>query len=269
MESLASIKYDTPHQPLQIRIDSTSRCNASCLSCHKFLSHRVGEMSLDAIRSVLQDIATWREPLAEICPVNYGEFMIRSDWFEILNMIATILPNTRIAFATNGSLFQNDTAQKLCSIPTLKWINFSVNAQFTETYKKFMGFPPEIAQRIEQSIAEIKVLRKDIITVVSMVFDPQWQTQLERDKFVDYWKDKSYLVINSATCCNLPFRKITQNTIPCRSVFSDIVIGYDGQIATCCFDPSFTIDLGNIKDYGGVLGAWNSEKFKKLRELHS
>lgn len=268
MPSINEIKYPTPSQPRQIRFDSTTRCNAHCLSCHRFLSERKGEMPTSLIEQILLDAASFPQPLDEIVPVNYGEFFLRQDWFEILVKIAQILPYTKITLATNGALVNEGVVQKLCKIPNFSVINFSVNAYYDETYENFMGLKPDTIIKIRKAIALFRILRPDIRLKVSMVFDPVYQTDLERDYFEWYWKGWAETWVIAAASANRPDKKpIKPVLLPCRSIFSDFVVGYDGKLSTCCFDPNMNLDLGFYS--GKLLSDWHNDKITELRKLHN
>ena len=114
------ITYPTPTQPKQLRLDLTTKCNASCLSCHRFLAEgRVGGMNHALLDQILGDVTQWETPLLEIVPVNYGEFFLREDWYEILTKIASRLPRTHIVIPTNGSLLDESKVVQLSRIPTV------------------------------------------------------------------------------------------------------------------------------------------------------
>lgn len=280
MASVFDVHYPTPSQPRQIRLDTVgNKCNASCLSCHRHLSNRKGEMPIDMIRDILKDVSKWGKLLEEIVPVNYGEFFLREDWFEILTMIAQKLPYTVITLATNGSLLTDKEVINLCQIPTFKIVNFSVNAYFEETYKEFMGLNPDTIQKIRKAMAQFRVLRPDIWTKVSMVFDPEYQTDLERDLFVNYWcgaglspvdypdRLRDIWVITNSSAGKKGVKPLNPVKIPCRSIFSDFVIGYDGKLSSCCWDANFHLDLGSWS--GNILKDWQNDKLTELRKLHN
>src|SRR3972149_11679590 len=113
MPSVKEVKYEASRQPRQIRLDTTTRCNAKCLSCHRHISKRKGEMPFDMIIDIVNDVAKWQKPLEEIVPVNYGEFFMRKDWYEILQLITNKLPATTITLATNGYYCNEEVVAKL------------------------------------------------------------------------------------------------------------------------------------------------------------
>ena len=268
MPSKLEITYDILPQPRQVRLDTTTTCNAKCLTCHRFLTKRKGEMPVELINEILKDVGRWNPPLDEIVPVNYGEFMLRRDWLQILRMIANKLPNTQLVLPTNGSMLDEQGVKDLCSIPTLKIINFSLNAFFKETYEQFMGFQMGTIAIIDAAVSMVKVLRPDIMLWVSMVFDPQYQSDLERDYFIEYWKQKGVIPwILAASSCNRGLEIKIPRLEPCRSLFSDIVIGFDRKLGLCCFDAGFTLDMGEYS--GNLKEDWFNEKMNEIRTLHN
>ena len=268
MPSVEGLRYVAPPFPSQLRLDTTTECNASCLSCHRAYSKRQGQMPMELIDQLLDDVSKWERPIKEIVPVGYGEFFIRKDWFEILQKITTKLPYTVIVIPTNGSLIDTDMVYKLAKIPTLKIINFSVNAFFDETYQNFMKLNPNVIIKIRRAIPQIRILRRDINIWVSMVFDPAYQTDFEKDEFIKYWISCSYPQILPAASAGRPDQKPSNPVkLPCRSIFSDIVVGYDGKISSCCFDANFTLDLGYYK--GDLRKSWRGRKLNALRLAHN
>jgi uncharacterized Fe-S cluster-containing radical SAM superfamily protein len=262
------IKYETPSQPRQVRLDTTTNCNAICPSCHRYGSDRKGTMSKKMAILILEDIAKWDKPLNEIVPVNYGEFFLYEHWQWLIYEIAKRLPKTRIVIPTNGSMIDKDLVMTLIKIPTISVINFSVNAYFRETYTQFMGFSQTIMDSIKEACVLLKLYRPDITLWTSMVFDPKYQTDYEMDCFKQYWSQYAIpQIIHAASAGrndNQPLHKVV---IPCRSIFSDFVIGFDGKLSSCCFDAGFKLDIGYYS--GNVINDWTNDKIELLRSKHN
>ena len=160
------ITYETPSQPRQLRLDTVTHCNAFCLSCHRFQTKRNGVMPLELLTKLLEDVRKWQKPLAEIVPVNYGEFLLYPDWGKVLSLITQLLPHTRLVLPTNGKLLTDEAVKTLAACPNLELINFSVNAFFEDTYKQFMGLPATTIKQIERLIPLVKAWRKDITIIL-------------------------------------------------------------------------------------------------------
>ena len=262
------VKYDTPPQPRQIRLDTTTVCNAECYSCHRYYTKRQGEMPFKLIEQIVEDVSHWNPPLEEIIPVNYGEFFLRKDWFDILNLISESLPRTQIVTPTNGVALTTEKILELVTIPNVKVINFSINAFFDDTYENFTGITANQLHKIPEKIQLIKTERPDMDIRISMVFDPIYQTDLERDYFKSYWSQLgSVWILPAASNGRNGKQPINPVIVPCRSLFSDFVIGYDGKLSSCCFDAGFNLDLGYYS--GDLKKDWMSKEFIELRKIHN
>lgn len=267
------VKYSLPPQPRQIRLDTINACNARCPACHLHFqtTKKGGQMSMELLNKALDDIASWPKPLEEIVPVNFGEFFLRKDWCDILKLVERRLPKTRIALPTNGSLMDNAAVGQIASISTVKWVNFSINAFFKETYEQFTGLGVEVIDRIKRAAELLRFLRPDIVTCASMIFDSAYQSELERDKFIEFWRPLVSLVsINHAVYCNSPLKKpVIPVKTACRSIFDGLVVLYDGTVVTgCCWDSSGKLVLDKFPNQT-LLQIWQGEGLGRLTQLHN
>jgi len=266
------VKYDLAEYPRQIRLDTINQCNAKCIPCHyHFQTRRRGKMSMKLLTKILDELKGWPKPLGEIVPVNFGELILLKNWYKVLRLIEERLPQTRIALPTNGSLLDDDTVRKLASIGTLKWFNFSVNAFFGETYEAFTGLKAETIDKMKVAIVLLHRMRPDITTCASMIFDTNFQTEMERDLFTQFWKPLTSVVsINPAAYCNSPLEKpLIPTKTACRSIFDGLTILYDGKVVTgCCFDASGVLEIGDVNNQA-LLEIWRGEKLRQLCELHN
>jgi len=272
MATIESIKYSTPAQPRQVRLDTVANiCNALCPSCHRHNTARKGVMPKDMVKRIIDNISNWRNLLVEVIPVNYGEFFLYEHWEWLLNEIAEKLPKTNIVIPTNGSKIDDDLLEIIIKIPNIRIINFSVNAYFRETYTQFMGFSQKIMDGIKNACISLRLARPDISLWVSMVHSPIYQTDLERDLFIDYWKPYAIpQIINAASAGRSDNKPLYPVKLPCRSIFSDFVIGYDGKLSSCCFDAGFILDIDYLQTYhGNILEAWRNPKIEELRNDHN
>lgn len=228
-------------------------------------------MSMELLTKILNEVKGWPKPPEEIVPVNFGEFFLLKNWYEILKLIEAKLPQTKVALPTNGSLLDDDAVRQLASVNTLKWVNFSINAFFRETYEKFTGLGPECIDRIKRAAELLRSLRPDIVTCASMIFDTAFQTELERDLFINFWQPLvSVVSINPAAYCNSPLKTpaIPVKTA-CRSIFDGLTVLYNGKVVTnCCFDSEGLLEVGDANTLP-LLYIWRGLKLRELCELHN
>lgn len=267
MPKQTSVIHKLLPQPRQLRIDSTTQCNASCFSCHRFLSKRKGQMPMDLIEQILSDVSKWVRPLEELVPVDYGEFFTRKDWYEILQVISDALPQTNIVIPTNGALLSNERIDLLCKIPTIHIINFSINAFYDETYEAFTGLSYIQLHKMEGRVRLIKNTRPDIECRFSMIADPEYVTDWEKDMFKWFWSRYGSVWMLPAASAGRDKKPFETVKLPCRSIFSDFVVGFDGKLSSCCFDSNFSLDLDFYS--GDLLKDWTNPQLTRLRELHN
>ena len=260
------LAFNTPKYPRQLRFDTTTSCNAKCLSCHRFhpSNMRKGHMELEYVEKIMRDVKGWKFPLEEIVPVNYGEFFTYKYWYEFLRLAERLLPQTKVVIPTNGSELDWQL-DKLLLCQNVKLLNFSINGFLGTTYELFMKLPSANINKIRGMIPKIKQQRPDITIWISMVYDPIYQSEAEKDLFVEAWKPFGTPWVLAASNCNRSPLSI-HTSLPCRSLFSDMVIGFDGRVSACCFDAGFKLDLGRFT--GSVEEAWHNEKLDNLRQLH-
>lgn len=266
------VKYTLPPFPRQVRLDTVNACNATCIPCHlQCQIRRKGKLSNTLIEKVLDDIASWPQPLTELCPVNFGELFLRSDWYEILKLIEAKLPQTGIAFATNGSKLDDEAVAKLATVRTLRWLNFSINAYFRETYEAYTGLPVETIGKIRRAAELLRVARPDVVTNASMVYDPTLQTEKERDLFIEAWRPITRMVsINPAQYAGNPLRApVIPVKTACRSIFDGLVVLHDGVVCSgCCWDSDGKLEVGKFPEQT-LLEIWRGEKLQRLWEVHN
>ena len=52
-------------------------------------------MEMKMLEHILDDAASWPEPLKGIVPIHYGELFLDPDWYDTLKLIETKLPRNR------------------------------------------------------------------------------------------------------------------------------------------------------------------------------
>ena len=270
------IKHTLPPYPRQVRLETSSLCNSSCPWCHfhgeKGGTRPKGRMSIDLVKAVVEDIATWPEPLKELSPTNFGEAQMHGQWFEIFMFIAEKLPKTGIAMVTTGSLMTPDYLEKLCQVPTLSWVNFSINSFFAETWERQTNLPRKLMLRAVQAVHAFRDRRPDVKVNVSMVYDTELVTEFERDLFLDYWSKLGGVTINERSYAGWPGRgPKAPVTLPCRSIADGLVVFDNGDVSHgCCFngDNDPELRIGAVPEER-LLDIWRGEKLARFLELHN
>lgn len=266
------LRYTLAPLPRQVRLDTINACNASCNFCHLITVQKgTGRlMPQEVIEAALDDIATWPQPLAELVPVNFGELFLRRDWYDLLKAIEGRLPRTSIAFATNGSRLTPEVVRQLAQVRTVRWVNFSINGFFAETYEQVMGLSPKNLKQVWEAATLLKQLRPDIRLNASMVFDPTNMPEIERDLFVQRWSGLMPTTTNPANYAGVPGKEPTVPTkASCRSILDGLVLLRDGRVITgCCYDVNGELEVGRFPDQR-LLDIWRGDKLAELSRAHN
>lgn len=262
-----------PAFPRQVRLELSGYCNAHCHSCHGHgaipMSRARGYMDWGLLERCVEDIRGWPQPPVELVPSNYGETWLYPKWFEALQLISRRLSRTQIVVPTNGTLLTDGSVGKLASIPTVKLVNFSVNALFPETYEAFHQLPGQKSlETITRAIVSLRQLRPDITIWVSMVRSSEYQSPREVELFTEHWSEYGIVQLNQAEHSNRPPLSMVKQ--PCRSLFSDLVVLWDGRCMSCCYaaDAQEELVVGDATRER-LLDIWHGKRFMEIRRLHT
>ena len=263
------LKYETPTQPRQVRLEVTNRCNANCISCHRHIMTRpLGNMSMKLVKKCISNMRQFPKLLTEFVPSNYGETFLYPRWYEILELAQNELPHTQIVIPTNGS-FLSSVLDKLSKIKTLSLINVSVNALYPATYEAFNHLKSTNMDDIIDAIIRLRELRPDITIWISMAYDYLCQSPKEVELFRQFWSQYGTVQINTVSYAGVKGKEpLIPVSIPCRSIFSDMVVAWNGDISSCCFDANIEIKLGSALN-SSLLDIWHGKEFANLRQIHN
>lgn len=277
LPSIGSVKYTLPAFPRQVRLESAFSCVMACRFCHawgdfKEPTRKKAFMELDLLERLLQEIASWPQPLSEVCPTNYGEWFVNPRWYEMGKMIERYLPNTPMTLPTTGTLLNDKNLERLASLQTLRWLNFSINAYFAETWEYVHRVPAaKLMPRVLSLPERFREMRKDVTVNISMVFDSSIVTERERELFEQHWRRRGFQVsVSTAQYVNHPTKSpATPSQVSCRSIFDGLVVTPDGEVLTgCCYDSNAELSVGNSNEKR-LLDIWRGDQLRRLAELHN
>jgi heme b synthase len=126
-----------PDKPRLIFWELTKRCNLACKHCRAEAEDidYSGELSLDQIRSVIDDIVKVSKP---ILVLTGGEPLYRGDIFDIAAYARS--KDLRIALATNGTLIDEGIAGRIRDAGISR-VSISIDGNNAETHDGFRGIP--------------------------------------------------------------------------------------------------------------------------------
>ena len=266
-----------PEYPRQVRVELSSLCNSSCVFCHAHgdflpMVRPKERMTIALFNQVLDDLESWPEPVEELVPTAWGELFLNREWAWMLGEISRRLPKTGIQIVTTGSLLVPMTLERLALVPTLKGINFSLNAFYTETWTKVHGLPAKGMQIAVEAVHAFRERRPDVKVNVSMVHQTDLQTELEKDVFESYWKQFGPVTVSNASFAGNPKHLPDPPVVmSCRSLFDGLAVLANGNVGTgCCFwsGDAEELSIGHFPEET-LLSIWRGYRLQQLTNLHN
>lgn len=277
LNTYSQVQYQLPEFPRQVRIETSSFCNAGCDFCHahgsfKPMDRKKARMTPALFSEILDDIASWPKPLKELVPTGWGEVFLNRDWQWMLLEISRRLPKTGIQIVTTGTLLTDDAIEKLALVPTLSGVNFSINCFFADSWSRIHKLPPKAMLIAVNAVHKFRDRRPDVPVNVSMVMDSQLVTELEKDLFLKYWSSFGNVTVSPASYAGNPNRVPDPPvTLSCRSVFDGMIVLDSGLVGTgCCFwnGDAEELAIGRFPQER-LLDIWRGTPLKRLCELHN
>ena len=277
LNTYPQIQYVLPAYPRQVRLETSSFCSNHCTFCSahgdfKPLLRKKGKMSWEMYQAAIDDIAGWETPLHELVPNNFGEIPLHKDWVKMLHYCSEKLPRTRIHVVTTGTLFTPERLELLAQVPTLKYVNFSINAFFVETWTRILGVPEKYMRVAVNAVHILRDRRPDVEVNVSMVHDPDRITEAEKDLFKTYWSQFGPVSVSTVSFAGNPGHVPDPPvTLSCRSIFDGLVVFDQGDVGTgCCFsgDAEKELLIGRFPEES-LMEIWRGDKLRALAKLHN
>jgi radical SAM protein with 4Fe4S-binding SPASM domain len=239
--------------PSLVQIETTTVCNASCSFCpHSTMSRSPKErMTEEIFRKIIDEIATWPVPLPAICPFLTNEPFTDPRIYDFCEYINLKLPNCRLVFYTNASVFTEGNLEKLGKIKNIETICCSLHHFDKDQYEKDVGLPWEktlasIRRLIDwnlktNTVKEVKILR---------VQDGNAEAD---QKFLDFCR-ATFPEVSG----NLSYRYNWKGDITSWHEYKDtldlvcprhasMTILNDGRVSLCCMDQAGEFSLGDLK----------------------
>jgi len=269
--------FEKPDFPERITIELTNHCNLNCDFCPRHHSEMdLGYMPAELFRKITDEAAQH----LPVCLVMFlrGESLLHP---ELVDFIKTIKQKgfAPVQLASNGLLLDDAMGEKLIA-SGLDFISFSLDTNNDELYKKsrkngdlavsrqnVINFSQKCAEKRKQGIKtpEIQVSTVDIE-----------EYRAEQEEFIRFWLQYADRVrVYAEHSSDGSFGSISRELLkpgkderkPCKKVYSDIIIYWDGKTALCNHDWDNRLRLGNVNEQS-IQEIWNSQEYEKVRRMH-
>ena len=269
------VKTDFPNR---ITVELTNNCNVLCTFCNRNkICMDIGYMD-EALFKKIIDEASDHLPI-KLVPFFRGEPLMHPQIADFIKYAKGkgIGP---IQLATNALLLDDEMSDKLID-SGLDYISFSLDTTDAELYKesRLNGVLNVSRENVVNFCKKCKKIAQkgEFVprTQVSTINIEEYMSTQE--EFIDFWK-KHVDVVRVYEQHDEKGRLVDENLQkkldifhtrkPCRKVFTDMIIYWDGSLALCNYDWDEKRDLGNINKMS-ISEAWNSENYELIRRKHN
>lgn len=257
--------------PPRIWIEPTNICNLRCPFCpYKNMKREKGMMPLKEYKKLVDEIAGHR--LIEFWLQNYGESTLNPDFIEMIKYADQkgIYP---IIYSTNCTTLDNKLAEEILT-SGLDFLILSLDGATRETYEKLREGANY--DKVVENIKNIYLKKKElglnspglVLQIVYsnetqdeiIAYAKQWApylTKTDQISLKEYNDFAGQVEIKTA-------REKDFQRMPCKVLFENIVILWNGDATPCCLDVEGKLGVGNVLQTS-IAEVWSGEKFKKLR----
>ena len=263
--------------PNRITVELTNDCNVSCTFCNRQkIKMNIGYMDEGLYHKII-DEASMHTPI-KLVPFFRGEPLLHPQFIEFMAYAKSkgIGP---IQVASNG-LMLDDVMQEKIIEAGVDFISFSLDTLDPDIYKCSRALGNlEVSQKNVEHFSLMCKRRKEKgltapqIQVSTIDIDEYRASQKD---FIEHWRNIVDIVrvyeqhdefgrfVKPEVNEKLSFLSMRH---PCRKVFTDMIIYYDGRLSLCNYDWNEQRDFGNI-NHMSLEEAWKSKEYKNIRRKH-
>ncbi|MCI8269471.1 MAG: radical SAM protein [Lachnospiraceae bacterium] len=264
--------------PDRITIDLTNQCNVSCTFCpRQSVPMTIGYMEPELYYKIIDEAA--RHLPVKLVMFFRGESLLHPEFMQFLNYAKKkgIGP---IQFATNAYAMDRETTDALIEAE-IDFVSFSLDTLDPQVYKKsrLKGDLKVSMDHVLYMSNRCKERRKSGLSSPKLqVSTIEIEDYLDGQKaFIDFWRNYVDVVRvyyehdDYGRFRNCELQKQLEQAVPdrqpCRKVFTDMLIYWNGELALCNYDWRGGIPGLNVKDIS-LQDAWNSSEYEEIREMH-
>ncbi len=235
--------------PTQLALETVNACNAACVMCpYPSMQRAKGLMSMDTFHAVLDKVRSAGAPLRLITHAGLGEPLLDRRLPERLRRERELFPNATRMIYTNASLLTRDKLVELIDAG-LQSISISFNGLRKDTYERVM---PLDYERTLANVHDLLAYRRATgvkLRVQMSCVPTEHCTAEEIAAFQACWAGQvDAVVIPPWINWMHQFRgEKVRRQLPCRYLWSVLLVNYDGTVIMCCEDYEQKYPLGNLR----------------------
>jgi radical SAM protein with 4Fe4S-binding SPASM domain len=256
--------------PFRVMIENTNVCNANCIFCpHKIMKRKVGVMNMGLFKKIIEECK--KVKIEYVTIYGFGEPLLDNQFFERVEYTKSV-GIQRVTTNTNGMYLDEEKIEKVFN-SGLDEIYVSFDAATSKTYKKIRpGLDFQIVKNNILNLVKEKERRQSKKPEIILSYVESRDNKHEIKKYIKQWKgmvDNISVSFIQNWTGDIESGEILMvgRRDPCRLLWTDMVISWNGDVPLCCNDYGNRMILGNINDQS-IKEIWGGDKLRKIRELH-
>ena len=273
LSSPAPGKWELIDFPLEVALELTNYCNINCIMCPvPNLKRSRGFMDEGVFKKVAEDIS--QESGFLFMPQGFGELFLNNKWSQLIDFASNrgIQP---IIILTNGMLLNETNIPKL--INKVDVILVTIDGATAKTYEsvRVKGNFEKVTKNIEKFL-EIRGNNESphlVLRIIKMKetggeiasFHEYWSKKIEKGDIIHIADYNDWA--GSVTERGIDEIKTQKDRRPCRMLWKNLTVYYDGRVSPCCYDAEGDLIIGNVSNQG-LKEIWNGAPLRNMRNLH-
>lgn len=264
--------------PKYLVIETCNNCNAQCIMCPK---GRKGTNSIQLMEDVLfdkivEEVKAYKHWIEMICLNSDGEPLLDKKIAHRIKKLKDI-GIKHIQISTNAQLLSEGRIRELLE-SGLDDIRISIDGYTKDTYEKIRrGLNYDTVKENVLNVIKIRDKVRSKMNIRIRLVEME-ENKGELEAWMNYWNlqvregDRVQVMPMHTWSGNIADATEEQKQYyadkPCVSVFSTLVINYDGIVQLCDSDIEQRVVMGNVKD-NTIQKIWQGEKFVYIRNCHA
>jgi len=245
-------------------------CNQRCPKCFVHGTNNASEKKLSGSMPQEQIVRLLKEAnrhTSMVSPSFFSEPMVAKNFaFFVREAKKNGLP---VNICTNGVLLDEAMSAFLLDMD-VALLSISIDASSREVFHKVRGVD-KLDQVVGNVLRFLDMRGAAKRPRVTVSFGVEEANRLEKQSFLDFWLARAdcvkiYGVYDRSK--RLYDVDVSSRRLPCREVFDQMNVYFDGTALMCCLDGRAKTNLGNVFEKG--IGAlWNAQAYETLRLRHT
>jgi len=267
------VKVPVPEFPKKLLLGTQEDlCNLSCPKCMVFGTNNnlafdikkvaTSSMSLENVIKILDEV---KDSKPAISPAYFTEPLVVKNFKKIL--IAAKQRDIPVSFCTNGLLINESMAEFLADHMSV--ISVSIDATTKETLAKTRS--TDRLETIKKAVFLLLEKRGSADSPrVGVNFTIDEDNAHEQEEFVNYWiQYVDFVRVNEMFTYEHKIGEltVTRERTPCREIYDQMIVDFNGEVRMCCLDGFRETNLGNVIE-DGVYNVWHGEAMTAVRKHH-